>query len=204
MKLAYFSESSKLPLVISPENGDKNFGQPNRLITQQTLIFDIKLNENISVTLFFISISSMILFVILLSILILIINNCWINHKKKLKIEKKTTWQNISPTTPDTCLIDNEYMTTTIASLPRVSSREQRIYPTYSYVNNYQHQRRILSHSSLDKINFQYSSEKTSFKQNYQQRLSMTDINKYLERFEKLYNDSSSQQYLHQPIGSVV
>ncbi|CAF0919369.1 unnamed protein product [Rotaria sp. Silwood1] len=182
----------------------KDFGQPNRLITQQTLIFDIKSNENISIIFFFISISSMLLFVILLTILILIINHCWLNHKKNLKIQKKTTWQNISPTTPDTCLIDNEYMTTTITSLPRVSSREQRIYPTYSYVNDYQHQRRIFSHSSLDKLNFQYSSEKIPFKQNYQQRLSMTDINKYLERFEKLYNDSSSQQYLHQPIGSVV
>jgi hypothetical protein len=38
----------------------------------------------------------------------------------------------------------------------------------------------------------------------YEQRLSMADINKYLERFEKIYHDSSSQQYLHQPIGSVV
>jgi len=38
----------------------------------------------------------------------------------------------------------------------------------------------------------------------YEQHVSMTDINKYLERFEKLYHDSSSQQHLHQPMGSVV
>jgi hypothetical protein len=96
---------------------------------------------------------------------------------------------------------------TTTTSLPRTSSREQRIYPALSYVhlnNDSQHQRRILSHLSLDKINLQYSSQKISIKQDYEQRVSMTDINKYLERFEKIYNDSSSQQYLHQPIGSVV
>ncbi len=80
-----------------------------------------------------------------------------------------------------------------------MSNREQRIYPIFSN-NDFQHQRRNFSHLSLDKINFQYSTEKISIKQ----RLSMTDINQYLERFEKLYNDSSSQQYLHQPIGSVV
>ncbi len=92
---------------------------------------------------------------------------------------------------------------TTTTSLPRTSSREQRIYPTLSYIDS-QHQRRVLSHLSLDKINLQYTSEKISIKQGYEQRLSMTDINRYLERFEKIYNDSSSQQYLHQPIGSVV
>ena len=43
-----------------------------------------------------------------------------------------------------------------------------------------------------------------SIEHDYQQRVSMTDISKYLERFEKIYHDSSSQQYLHQPIGSVV
>lgn len=98
-------------------------------------------------------------------------------------------------------------MTATVTSLPRVSSREQRIYPTLAYVNlhnDYQTQRRNLSHSSLDKINLQYSLERVSIRQDSQQHLSMTDINKYLERFEKLYHDSSSQQYLHQPIGSVV
>jgi len=92
-------------------------------------------------------------------------------------------------------------------SLPRVSSREQRIYPTLSHghlSNDAQHQRRMFSHSSLDKINLPYSSEKNSIKQDYRQRVSMTDINQYLERFEKIYNDSSSQQYLHEPIGSVV
>jgi hypothetical protein len=88
-------------------------------------------------------------------------------------------------------------------SLPRVSSREQRIYPTLSH-NDAQHQRRMFSHSSLDKINLPYSSEKNSIQQDYRQRVSMTDINQYLERFEKIYNDSSSQQYLHEPIGSVV
>ncbi|CAF4187014.1 unnamed protein product, partial [Adineta steineri] len=83
--------------------------------------------------------------------------------------------------------------------------REQRIYPTFSRThsdNNSQHHhhRRTSSHLSLDKVNLPYSSDK----QDYEQHVSMTDINKYLERFEKIYNDSSSQQYLHQPIGSVV
>jgi hypothetical protein len=74
----------------------------------------------------------------------------------------------------------------TKTTLSRASSREQRIYPTYS--NN---QRKSFSHLSLDKISVE-------------QRLSIADINQYLERFEKIYHDSSSQQYLHQPIGSVV
>ena len=96
-------------------------------------------------------------------------------------------------------------MTTTVTSLPRTSSYEQRIYPTFNVNSDCHYQRRILSHSSLDRINFQYPIErKISLKEDYQQRLSMTDINKYLERFEKLYNDSLSQQYLHQPMGSVV
>ncbi|CAM4771720.1 unnamed protein product [Rotaria magnacalcarata] len=185
----------------------KDFGQPNRFITRQTLIFDIKSNENISLTVFFIAASSIIFIVIVLSILTFIIHYCCTRPTKTLKTQKQTTWKNISPTTPDTCLIDNEYMSTTVTSLPRTSSREQRIYPTFSYVhvnNDGQHQRRMLSHSSLDKINFQYSSDKISYRQDSEQRLSMADINKYLERFEKLYNDSSSQQYLHQPMGSVV
>jgi hypothetical protein len=57
----------------------------------------------------------------------------------------------------------------------------------------------------LDKLAYPYATENVLIQHEYEQRLSTTDINKYLERFEKIYHDSSSsQQYLHQPIGSVV
>jgi hypothetical protein len=86
-----------------------DFGQPNRLTTRQILIFDIKSNENISISFFLIT-SFFLLIIICLSILLLIINCCCTTHKKSLKIHEKTTWKNISPTTPDTRLIDNEYV----------------------------------------------------------------------------------------------
>ncbi|CAF0736102.1 unnamed protein product [Adineta steineri] len=180
-----------------------DFGQPNRLTTRHILTFDIQSDENMSIS-FLIIILSTFLIIILLSFLLILINCCLKRHKNSLKTQEKTTWKNISPTAPNSCLIDNEYITTQ-TSLPRVSSREQRIYPTFSRThsdNNSQHNhhRRTSSHLSLDKVNLPYSSDK----QDYQQHVSMTDINKYLERFEKIYNDSSSQQYLHQPIGSVV
>lgn len=79
-----------------------DFGQPNRLITRQILTFDIKSNENFSISFFIIG-SLIILIIILLSILLLIINCCCKTHEKP-------TWKNISPTAPDTRLIDNEYV----------------------------------------------------------------------------------------------
>lgn len=48
-----------------------------------------------------------------------------------------------------------------------------------------------------------YSAEKVFIKQDNQQNLSMNDINKYLERFEKIYNNSSEHQF-REPVGSVV
>jgi hypothetical protein len=87
-----------------------DFGQPNRLITRQILIFDIKSKENFSISFFLISFS-ILLILILLSILLLIINCCCCTtHKKSLKIYEKTNWKNLSPTTPDTRLIDHEYV----------------------------------------------------------------------------------------------
>jgi len=80
----------------------KDFGQPNRLITRQILTFDIKSNENFSISFFIIG-SLIILIIILLSILLLIINCCCKTHEKP-------TWKNTSPTAPDTRLIDNEYV----------------------------------------------------------------------------------------------
>jgi hypothetical protein len=87
-----------------------DFGQPNRLTTRQILIFDIKSKENFSISFFLISFS-ILLILILLSILLLIINCCCCTtHKKSLKIYEKTNWINLSPTTPDTRLIDHEYV----------------------------------------------------------------------------------------------
>ncbi|UJR36434.1 hypothetical protein I4U23_029157 [Adineta vaga] len=176
-----------------------DFGQPNRLVTKQILIFDIQSTKTLSIS-FLLMIISTLIVIILLSIVLICMNCCCKKHKKSLITQEKTTWKNISPTAPNTSLIDNEYLT---SSLPRVSSREQRIYPTHTKTDSYQ-QRRMFPHLSLDKINLPYPSEQLSSNDDSQQRLSMTDINKYLERFERIYNDSSSQQYLHQPIGSVV
>lgn len=88
----------------------KDFGQPNRFTIREILTFNIKPKENIFISIFLISAASFIVMVIFLSVLIVITNHCTTNHKKKSKSQKKTTWQNISPTTADTRLIDNEYV----------------------------------------------------------------------------------------------
>lgn len=88
-----------------------DFGQPNRLTTRQSLVFDIKSNGNISMSFVILSLL-ILLMIILLCILLLIINCCCCctTPKKSLKPHEKTSWKNISPTTPDTRLIDNEYV----------------------------------------------------------------------------------------------
>ncbi|CAF1688842.1 unnamed protein product [Adineta ricciae] len=172
-----------------------DFGQPNRLITKQSLVFDIQSRENLSVSFLFILIFTLFI-IVLLGLLLIFMNCCCKKRQKSLKTQDKTTWKNISPTAPNTSLIDNEYLTT---SLPR----EQRIHPTRAKSDTFQ-PRRMFPHLSLERVNIPYSCEILSAGEDCQQRLSMTDINKYLERFEKIYNDSSSQQYLHQPVGSVV
>jgi len=86
-----------------------DFGQPNRLTTRKILTFDIKDDGNIPISFLLISAFALIL-IILLSIALVLINCCCINHKNSLKTHQKTTWKNISPTTPDTRLIDNEYV----------------------------------------------------------------------------------------------
>jgi hypothetical protein len=83
-----------------------DFGQPNRLITRHTLTFDIKSKENLSISFLIIS-SLIVLIILLLSILLLIINCCCTTHRKS---HEKPTWKNVSPTAPDTRLIDNEYV----------------------------------------------------------------------------------------------
>ena len=87
----------------------KDFGQPNRLTTRQTLIFDIKSKGYASISIFLITVSILFI-VILFSILFLLVNYCWLIHRKTSKTQSKTNWNNSSPTTPDTHLIDNEYV----------------------------------------------------------------------------------------------
>jgi hypothetical protein len=84
----------------------KDFGQPNRLITRHTLTFDIKSKENLSISFFILS--SLILLIILLLIILLLIINCCCTTPSKS--HEKPTWKNVSPTAPDTRLIDNEYV----------------------------------------------------------------------------------------------
>ncbi|CAF1160385.1 unnamed protein product [Rotaria sp. Silwood1] len=176
-----------------------DFGQPNRLITRQKIIFNLisnnKLNHQeipIIISTTFILISACIFSIIILLIIIILLFNCY-----QGKLSTKKSLSNLSPRTPDSCLIDNEYITTT-TSLPRVVNREQRIYPTISNDN----QRKLLEQIHLPPP-LLYSNEKVSIKQDYQRNLSMNDINKYLERFEKIYNNSS-EHHLGEPVGSVV
>lgn len=82
--------------------------------------------------------------------------------------------------------------------MPRIANREQRIYPTNSNDN----QRKLLEQIQLPPPSL-YSNEQVSNKYDYQHTLSMNDINKYLERFEKIYNNSS-EYHLGEPVGSVV
>ncbi|CAF3556208.1 unnamed protein product [Rotaria socialis] len=177
-----------------------DFGQPNRLITRQRIVFDVILNEeidrqeipmNISTT--FILISACIISIVILIIIIIILSLACV----QCQLSAQKSMSNLSPTTPDSCLIDNEYITTT-TSLPRVVNREQRIYPTVSNDN----QRTLLEQIHIPPPSL-YSNEKILTKQDYHHNLSMNDINKYLERFEKIYNNSS-EHHLGEPVGSVV
>ena len=86
---------------------------------------------------------------------------------------------------------------TTSASLPRAV---HRVYPTLSY----EYQRDVLSNGSLDRMHFSPPTETIYAPQAGQQSpLSMNDINKYLERFEKIYNNTAEQPF-RDPVGSVV
>ena len=184
-----------------------DFGQPNRLLTRQRFTFDIKsvrtihrqeISMFISRTLMFIIAG---IFVVLISVaLIIILFNACSSRSSNTK-----SLSNLSPTTPDCRLIDNEYVSvsktigresllvsfqiTTTTSLPRVIIREQRIYPT-------------MSNDHIPPLPT-YSSEKISIQKDYPPSLSINDINKYLERFEKIYNNSSDQHF-REPVGSVV
>jgi len=89
-----------------------DFGQPNRLITRQRIAFNIISNEKIIrqeirmiISRIFILISTGILSMIILFLIIFFLfNYC---HRKS---STKKSLSNISPTTPDSRLIDNEYV----------------------------------------------------------------------------------------------
>ena len=70
-------------------------------------------------------------------------------------------------------------------------NREQRIYPI------------VFNENLLEQIHLPppslYSAEKVSIRQD----LSIKDINRYLERFEKIYNNSS-EEHFRESVGSVV
>ena len=76
-----------------------------------------------------------------------------------------------------------------------------RVYPTLSY----DYQRDVISNGSLDRMHFSAPTETTIYGQQAGQQspLSMNDINKYLERFEKIYNNTAEQPF-RDPVGSVV
>ncbi len=89
-----------------------DFGQPNRLITRQRLTFHIRSNEKINrqeiqmiiSTTFILIIIGISLMIIVFLIIIFTFNCC------SCKSSAKKSLANLSPTTPDSRLIDNEYV----------------------------------------------------------------------------------------------
>ena len=86
-----------------------DFGQPHRLTTKQQLIFDIKSHESISLSIFLLSVSIFLLIVLLCIVLLVVICCCCCCYPTTTTTDD-TTWKNISPTAPDTRLIDHEYV----------------------------------------------------------------------------------------------
>jgi hypothetical protein len=98
-----------------------DFGQTNRLRTEQEFVFEIKSNENIPMSFLLFGTSIVVVgFLLSLVVLLLICCCCYCsccrhrrqhttNHSATSKAHQ-TTWTNISPNTPDTRLIDHEYV----------------------------------------------------------------------------------------------
>ena len=86
-----------------------DFGQPDRLSTRQVLAFDIATADKLSVP-FLLIIAVTLLVVLSLTIVLILFNCCCKKHQKSSKSQEKTTWKNISPSAPNSCLIDNEYV----------------------------------------------------------------------------------------------
>ncbi len=89
-----------------------DFGQPNRLITRQRMTFTIKSSEQLNrheipmiISTTFLLISMGVLLIIIVLILIILILNCY--HRRS---STPKSLSNLSPTTPDSRLIDNEYV----------------------------------------------------------------------------------------------
>ncbi|CAF2038795.1 unnamed protein product [Rotaria magnacalcarata] len=169
-----------------------DFSQPNRLLTRQRIVFDVTSNkelnhQKISMTMStsFMLISACILSVVILILIIALSFTCF-----QCKLSTTKSMSNLSPTTPDSYLIDNK--------LPRIVNREQRIYPTVSNDN----QRKPFEGIHIPPLSL-YSNEKVSIKQDYRHNWSMNDINKYFECVEKIYNNLS-ERHLGEPVGSVV
>lgn len=86
-----------------------DFGQPNRLTTRHVFVFDIASKEKLSVS-FLLTIVIMLSAVLSSAMLLIFLNCCCRKQKKSSKSQEKTAWKNISPTAPNSCLIDNEYV----------------------------------------------------------------------------------------------
>ena len=87
-----------------------DFGQPTRLTNRQALMFDIKSKDNLSISFVILNLL-ILLIVLLLSIFLLILFCCCCTTpKRSIKAHEKPAWKNVSPTAPDTRLIDNEYV----------------------------------------------------------------------------------------------
>ena len=174
-----------------------DFGQPTRLTSRHQLSFQLKPNEEISVPMILLGTSIVVILTIFTGLILMLVACCCcccfrsISHDDQAKASP-TSWTNVSPHTPDTRLIDHEYVSEEHSFL----LLRQKSFLLQIGTSLPREHRLVISHSSLDKLAVKAHDD--------QQCLSMSDINKYLERFEKIYHDSSSQQYLHQPIGSVV
>jgi hypothetical protein len=100
-----------------------DFGQPNRLITRQSITLNVKSNEKLNrqeipmiISRTFIFISAGICLIIILFIIMMILF-----HSCSCKSSTKKSLANLSPTTPDSRLIDNEYVR--ISNLKRMNRK---------------------------------------------------------------------------------
>lgn len=85
-----------------------DFGLNRRLETKRNFIFHIKSNEIFPIsTLVF---GTLISFILILFSILLFILICYCRRPSKSLKTRQTKWTNVSPNTPDTRLIDHEYV----------------------------------------------------------------------------------------------
>lgn len=152
-----------------------DFGRPKRFSSKEFLLLEIKTAEHFppTLTLFF---GSIFLVALILLVLLVVTVCCCSSQQTKPSKTNENNWNNISPNTADSRLIDNEYVRST---------------------NEFPEPKNVSFAFSFQFVN----SSNTLSKEH---RLSIDEINKYLERFERIYNETPRNENFQQSIGSVV